>query len=916
MSELDQLIHSWGVGVTPAHTIESSSPDAWLAAAEGRPEWQLWGKGRPSGDCPAHPLLCHVVDVAAVAALLITRLLPSALRQRLLAVHPAGQAESLGLLLLVIALHDLGKVSPAFQAKVDWARSLLPMRGFDLQAPPRARHHGNLGLRFVIDALNDLGAEPTSARFLARAVTAHHGEFPNNDNLAPVSPKERGAAPRWDAARRGVVTELATFFGVTDIPPLTFDHAYVALLAGLTAVADWIGSMDDVFTYVPPQPSLAAYWSVALQHAGLALEHVGFRGPTRRAPRSFGALFPTLSPWPLHVAADALAATLDEPSLVVIEAPMGEGKTEAALLLADASSTRLGQHGLYIGLPTRATANQMLGRVHTFLERAHPDERSTLILAHGEADLVARFQQIAAVYDVNDRLARGVRAEGWFRSKKRTLLAEYGVGTIDQALLGVMRTGHAFVRLYALAGKTVVFDEVHAYDTYTSTLLDRLVEWLAAIGSTVLLLSATLPSARRAALVAAYRRGLGAPPVEAPPAAAYPRLTIASHRRYSATPFKPRGRSVPVALQRHVDDPAAVARLLLDAVADGGCAGWICNTVARAQQACELIRQLDPALDRLLLHSRLLPEERARREQRLESWLGPEREGVHRPHRCIVIGTQVLEQSLDVDFDLLVIDLAPVDLLLQRAGRLHRHQRGNRSPRHPHPRLVIVQPDGPLETVNLDRVAKVYAEALLRRSLRALGERPTITLPDDIEALVEEVYREGIPSPDDALLPSMIALLGAHCADRQNADGRLLPRPTHEDDPFGDLKVTCDDDEDPRLHKQLRAETRLGPTSVDLVCLVERDGSLYVDESDPTPLALDAPPDHALTRRLVRRTLSVNRESLVRDLLANASYQPESWPLNALLRYRRAVAFRGGVAVVGDTRLTLDPELGLLIDRV
>jgi len=858
-----------------------------------------------------------MLDVAAVSALLITRILPSSLRKQLLAVHPAGHGEALRLLLLIIALHDLGKVSPAFQAKLDWGRSLLPARGFDLQAPPRARHHGDVGFRFVIDALKCLGAEAASARFLARAVTAHHGEFPTNTSLADApSARERGAAPRWDSARNGVVDQLRTLCGVTAIPPLAFDHAYVTLLAGLTAVADWIGSMDEVFTYVPPQTSLATYWPVALQRADLALERVGFRGPTPRSPRSFRELFPALSPWPLHVAADKLAAALDEPCLVVIEAPMGEGKTEAALLLADASSTRLGQHGLYIGLPTKATANQMLGRVHAFLDCTHADGPSTLVLAHGAADLVEHFQKIVAVYDRDDRSARGVRAEGWFRSKKRTLLAEYGVGTIDQALLGVMRTGHGFVRLYGLAGKTVVFDEVHAYDTYTSTLLDRLVEWLAAMGTTVLLLSATLPSARRAALVAAYRRGAGAEPVEAPPAVAYPRLTFASHRRLESQRFQPRGRSVPVQLQRHVDDPEAIARLVIAAVEDGGCAGWICNTVARAQHACKLIGELAPALDPLLLHSRLLPEERAARERRLESWLGPEREGVTRPHRCVVIGTQVLEQSLDVDFDLLVTDLAPIDLLFQRAGRLHRHLRSNRSPRHPRPRVIVVQPEGPAESVPLDRVAKVYAEALLRRTLRALGKRPVFTLPDDIETLVEEVYREGVPSADDALLPSMIALLGARCADRQNAEARLLPRPTLKDDPFGDLKVTCDDDEDPRLHAQLRAETRLGPTSVDLVCLVERDGTLYVDESDPTPLALDEPPDHSLTRRLVRRTISVSRESLVRELLGDASYRPSAWVLNALLRYRRAVAFRGGVAVVGATRLTLDPELGLLIDRV
>ncbi len=858
-----------------------------------------------------------MVDVAAVAAVLLTRITAPALRRRLLSLHPGGEAQALRLLLFVIALHDLGKVTPAFQAKLDWAALLLPKQGFDLNAAPDARHHGDVGLGFVLDALRSLAISRAPALALARGVTAHHGEFPTNLSLSrKPNARERGASPRWDQARSSVVAELQNLFDVTPPPSLDFDHAYVALLAGFTSVVDWIGSMDEVFAYEPPQASLGVYWPVALERARIAVARVGLRDSMARSTRTFAHLFPAYEPWPLHVAADALSEALDEPSLIVVEAPMGEGKTEASLLLADAAAARLGQHGLYIGLPTQATANQMLGRVQTFLERAHADERSTLVLAHGEADLVERFRKLAAVYDRDVRSANGVGAESWFRSKKRTLLAEYAVGTIDQALLGVMRTGHAFVRLYGLAGKTVVLDEVHAYDTYTSTLLDRLVEWLAAMGSTVLLLSATLPSARRAALVTAYRRGAGATTTEDAPATAYPRITVASRGGIRPRHFDPRGNAVPVTLERHADDIDAIARKVVDAIDNGGSVGWICNTVARAQAACEAVRELAPELPRLLLHSRLLPEERAARERQLESWLGPEREGVTRPHQCIVIGTQVLEQSLDVDFDLLVTDLAPVDLLLQRAGRLHRHLRSNRVPGHSPPRLVVVHPVGPCDSVHVDGVAVVYAEALVRRTLRALEPRSVIVLPDDIEGLVEEVYRDGLPAADDPLFEVALDLYGAGVAERQHADKKLMPRPTTEDDPFGDLRVTFDDDEDPGLHEQFKAETRLGPKSVDIVCLVRRRTSLYVDEADLNPIDLDTNPDHGLIHRLVRRSIGVTRDALVRELLRDASYQPKTWAESALLRYRRAVVFENGVALVGTTRLTLDPELGLLLETV
>jgi hypothetical protein len=155
-----------------------------------------------------------------------------------------------------------------------------------------------------------------------------------------------------------------------------------------------------------------------------------------------------LSPWPLHVVAASVGKGLSSSSLVVIEAPMGEGKTEASLLLAHAAAFRLGQHGFYIGLPTQATANQMFGRVAAFLDGTGGGDPSTLVLAHAEAEGVELFRSILAVYDEEGDRLGGVRAEEWFLPKKRALLAEHGVGTIDQALLGVLRTRHGFVRLF------------------------------------------------------------------------------------------------------------------------------------------------------------------------------------------------------------------------------------------------------------------------------------------------------------------------------------------------------------------------------------------------------------------------------------------------------------------------------------
>jgi len=891
------------------------TPDDWIACASDRPAWECWGKAQPTGACPAHPLLCHLVDVAAVARHLLTSHAPLALRRQLLALIPENEEASLKLLLYTIALHDLGKFTPAFQAKVDWAVRLFPQRGFDMDPPSRAKHHGPGGLEFVPDALKTVGVQQPEAIALGRAVAAHHGEFPTNASLnrEPIGSKERGKQPRWDDARWEAIESLRSFFRVEPVASVRLDHAYIIRLAGLTAVADWIGSMEAVFSYEPPQPSIEAYWPLAMERAVEALGRVGMRPYAATPSRSFQGLFPAFSPWPLHQAVESLAAALATPSLILVEAPMGEGKTEAALLLANAAGARLAQEGAYVGLPTKATANQMLRRVRTFLETTRPDTPSSLVLAHGDSDMVDDFRSLVAVYDEDGRTG-GVRAEEWFLSRKRTLLAEHAVGTVDQALLGVLRTRHGFVRLYGLAGKTVILDEVHAYDTFTSTILERLVEWLGALGTTVVLLSATLPSTRRRALLAAYRKGTGGRSEIELDDAQYPRLTTVTSTEASSVHFVPRSDPVTVEIARIDPDVTKIAEVLVGQLRDGGCAGWICNTVNRAQAAYEAIARIDPSLPRLLLHARMLPEDRAEREERLETFLGPESRGAQRPERHVVVGTQVLEQSLDVDFDFLVTDLAPMDLLLQRAGRLHRHRdRSNRSAAHPRPRLLIAYGEGAFHSVSIHAVAKVYAEALVRGTLRALQGRTRFTLPDDIEPLIEEVYRGTPPEADDELFGSYIDFFGGSIAQRQNAQVRLLPRPTEQDDIFGNLRMPFSDDEDPQVHEELLAITRDAERSVQVVCLAGRDGQVFVSEDDVGPISLDLVPDRALAARLARRMISVSHRRLVPELLSNPV--PPGWQERALLRHRRAVVFTERVATVAGVRLELDPELGLIIGR-
>ncbi|MFO0467364.1 MAG: CRISPR-associated helicase Cas3' [bacterium] len=857
---------------------------------------------------PGHPLLYHMVDVAMTAALLVEHFLPVSLRNRLLTPLGLDQQEGIRFIAWIVALHDFGKATPAFQQKADLGR-LARSSGLAFDVWPKDLDHGRIGLDTLSEALRDRLGD--LALPLARAVVAHHGVFPTDADLEP-GVRQAGDGP-WREARRQVLDEISKVCPWSMVPSsgVLRDRAWLVLLAGVTCVADWLGSMVAFFPYQPPGQALADYARASRERARHALREIGM-APTKPAPPTcFSQLFPDLTPWPLHEVADAVAGELREPALVVVEAPMGEGKTEAALTIAEAARNVCGCTGLFVGLPTQATANQMFVRVERYLRRVRQDEITQLVLAHGEASLVDEFRKLVrAVYD--PEAGGDVRAGGWFLSAKRALLASHAVGTIDQALLGVLRVRHGFVRLAGLAGKVVVLDEVHAYDTFTSTLLDRLVEWLSVMGCTVVLLSATLPSNRRLQLLEAWRRGRALTERLPVVPAAYPRVTICKGSAVEARTFAPRSAPFDVAIEREGDDLDSLVATLLEELHDGGCAGWICNTVARAQAVMQAVRLAAPDLAVLLVHARMLPGDRRRREQMLVDWLG--RSG-RRPERCLVIGTQVLEQSLDVDFDWLRSDVAPMDLLLQRAGRLHRHQRASRPTRHLVPRMSLVMPAGSWHEADFGKVARVYieySETVMRRTMRLLEGRTMVRLPTEIEPLVEAVYVT--PDPP-ACVEAMAGCLAQHresVAKREVAAKRhLLPSPSDPDDFLADLQPDVRDDEDPTLHASLRAVTRLGPPTVDVVCLHVRDGKLFCDGDGTSEVVLDAEPSRAVVDQLVRCTISISHRDLVDALLAEST--PKSWQGQPLLRFRRLLRFTDGAVDVERSSLRLDAELGLVI---
>jgi len=499
----------------------------------------------------------------------------------------------------------------------------------------------------------------------------------------------------------------------------------------------------------------------------------------------------------------------------------------------------------------------------------------------------------------------------WFTSKKLALLAPFGVGTIDQAELAALNVKHNALRMIGLAGKVVIVDEVHAYDVYMTTIVERLLNWLAALGTSVILLSATLPAARRAALARAYG---GQVDQDIPDQEAYPSLLVVSRTgKYQATPpaHQPNHPLEIGSLHLVDDDPQAKADWLLQAVTGGGCVCWITNTVDRAQRMFEALTRSGSAdVDCMLLHARFPLDDRQKLEQELADKYGPEGE---RPQRGIVIGTQVLEQSLDLDFDVMVSDLAPIDLLLQRAGRLHRHQRGDRGT----PCLWInteLEANGDDPKLGVDKV--IYDEYILRQTWLTLVGKSEITLPADYRPLIEAVYDETGPVPDSSLTGVWQKLKEHEANAEDEAEQRLLLEPDPEW-PFCDgAEFTFEENEDSAAW--IVAQTRLGRESVTVIPL-ERDGDKARLFPTDTMVNLDAAAPRKVQLQLLCHSLRLSQWHVVQALKAEKDNRPRLFTKSALLKGCFPLWLTDGQLCVSLPKsilvVTLDPDLGLVIRK-
>ena len=929
-------------------------------SAERQPYQWLYAKTDRKDQQNIHLLLYHLIDVGKVTLVLWEQVFTDGLRQQIAAQLGVNVEEAGRFVAFITSLHDLGKASPSYQKKYspDWLKEKLIAAGFVLDdtkhySPqindPRTSHAHIT--KWTLPTLLQQYCQVALpfAKSIGRALGGHHGIWPQGE----TDLGRDCACPAWDVARRELIWELRNVFQPPVINPTsdkTECNLFMTLLSGLTSVADWIGSRDDqdAFPLVKEVMTTRQYAERSQEQAKKVVADLGWLGwqPQQKAI-DFATMFGYLSesgrftPRPVQSEIIALTEQLTTPSLILIEAPTGIGKTEIAFYLADTLLQKQQGRGIYIAMPTQATSNQMFQRTAEFLAQRYPQERVNLQLAHGQARFDQRFQEISLQTVGDDREEGRIVAMSWFNEKsKRTLLAPFGVGTVDQTLMGILQTNHFFVRLLGMSHKVIIFDEVHAYDTYMNTLFTQLLSWLRAIGTSVIILSATLPAETRQKLVDAYagkkktsRKSGGEKVAATPPLEThYPSLTMVSSGIAAVTHPLP----APTSLSLGINWLSAEHLLptLQKAVAQGGCIAVICNTVGRAQAIfAELLAlyeadELDVERENLLLfHARFPYVWRKEIEEKTLKLFGkPEKakDGKiedHRPQCAIIVATQVIEQSLDLDFDVMITDVAPIDLLIQRAGRLHRHAL-REATRYGHPRqLSVINPtldEEGIPSFGADQF--IYERYILLRSYRALHGRTAITLPDQTTELIEAVYNQhsadGDPTWHTHLQQALKTLKNHRLESHNKASELLVARP--DDELLLSKTIRGLEEDNPTVHRSFQAKTRdIGPT-LSLICLyaTSRENFVLLEPNNPmAQLDLSAPlsPYFGLPTQLLQRAITVQNHLLIEHFLAQPV--PASWKKDAMLRHTRLVIFTEGryswTTEKQTHTLSLDREYGL-----
>ena len=726
----------------------------------------------------------HLEDTREIMGLLWEHWLSEGQRAYITKSMKVEEDEAKSLAMFIGAIHDIGKATPAFQIQ----RGFQNSEDLDLLLMEKLEQEGFSGIKDL--ELTDRGKTPHAYagevicrlaginRGIASIIGAHHG-VPMKENYSLTSyveaytanfyQEEKEDSPickKWKATQEELLSwalESCGYKNVEDLPRCS--KPTQLLLSGLLIMADWIASNEEYFPLFSLQNEVdhelddatvnqedrkkeETQISERVESAWLKWTQNQTWEATQLfdANQSYQNSFHFM-PRDFQEKVFTEIAGAEDIGLVILEAPMGCGKTEAALMTAEQLAGKQQCAGVFFGLPTQASSNGIFPRVESWVDSLGQEnqEKLSLRLSHGKAALNEEFQTLSRNYsegiDPDGEKTKYVYVNEWFSGRKKAMLDDFIVGTVDHLLLMALKQKHLMLRHLGFSKKVVIIDEVHAYDAYMGQYLYMVLQWLGAYRVPTIILSATLPIERRKDLMKYYLKGRGIKEKDIGnfdflKAESYPLLTFSKGSEVESFSDFQEEKEKKVTLYQLEEEN------LVDTVKslgkNGAVIGIIVNTVGRAQRITKDLLEAFPEEEVHLLHSRFIDTDRIKKEEELLKKIGKNAE---RPKRFIVVGTQVIEQSLDIDFDLMISDLCPVDLLIQRIGRLHRHKI-ERPKEHSEAKLYLM---GISESFDFEKGSRrVYGDYLLIKTQCALGK--SISIPRDISPLVQDVYGEWNPS--------------------------------------------------------------------------------------------------------------------------------------------------------------------------
>lgn len=755
----------------------------------------LWAKKNRVHDVPMWlPLTVHLQDTMQICGLLYEHWLSDGikefLKKTIISNAEDKEASLKNLCMFLGAVHDIGKATPIFQVKAARPNDA----DLDTLVLDNLKQAGFTKLdEYIANQLKDVRHNISGQYILtkqgvnlcvANIIGAHHGtpvsyqdakdiydgytsSFYQDDN------DKSSTATLWQTIHTVLVNNALThceYECVSELPYIS--QPAQVILSGLLIMADWIASNEKYFPLISLDTYNVHPTRVEIGFTKWYNERIHTWQPKSYTSDIYQSRFGSavigherkFIPNDIQEKVAFLVNEIDNPGIMILEAPMGKGKTEVALVAVEELAKKTHRTAMFFGLPTQATSNSMFGRIAAWLQ--HFDGKQSIRLIHGKAQLNEQFANLPKSrgifednYNNNDNHSNAntefnendttkISVNDWFAGRKLSILDDFTVGTVDQILLMALKQKHLMLRHLGFSNKVVVIDEVHAYDVYMSVYLYRALRWLGAYRVPVVILSATLPRNKRKQLVENYMNGAGKFKTAAKPSdfdtnEAYPLLTYNDGQNIKQFSDFDTEQGINYEIQcksQSESEREAVVELVVKLTPNGGVVGVIVNTVRRAQEFAQCCMEAFGEDNVALLHSSFIATERYSKEKQLIDTIGKDGK---RPHFKIIIGTQVIEQSLDIDFDVLITDLAPMDLLLQRMGRLHRHQITKHPINLQTPKVYILH----CSDYNFDKgSAYIYSPFILFRTeyflKQHLQEKSTINLPNDISPLVQSVYSD------------------------------------------------------------------------------------------------------------------------------------------------------------------------------